>query len=50
LVLVTAADADGVTFHNPSGHGVASRAHVRLPLATFDAFFAGRGVAILPAV
>ena len=49
LVLVTAADAGGVTFHNPSGYGAESREHVRLPLATFDVFFAGRGVAILPA-
>lgn len=48
LVLVTAAGTDGVTFHNPSGHGAASRAGVRLPLASFDRFFAGRGVAILP--
>lgn len=48
LVLVTAADASGVTFHNPSGHAAASRANVRLPPAVFDAFFAGRGVAILP--
>lgn len=49
LVLVTAADACGVTFHNPSGHGRPSRVDVRLPLMTFDAFFAGRGIAILPA-
>ena len=48
LVLVTAADEDGVIFHNPSGHGVESRSDVHLPLEIFDKFFAGRGVAILP--
>lgn len=46
LVLVLAADAEGVTFHNPSGHDAASQADVRLPLATFDRFFAGRGIRI----
>ena len=49
LVLVTAAHAGGVTFHNPSGHGRSSRVDVRLPVPVFDAFFAGRGIAILPA-
>ncbi|MEJ2479387.1 MAG: C39 family peptidase [Acidihalobacter sp.] len=48
LVLVTAADHNGVIFHNPSGHGAASRVGVHLSLTTFEKFFAGRGVAILP--
>jgi hypothetical protein len=48
LVLVTFAGMQGVTFHNPSGHGAASRADVHLSLETFAAFFAGRGVAVLP--
>ncbi|MDR3538500.1 MAG: C39 family peptidase [Acetobacteraceae bacterium] len=46
LVLVLAADADSVTFHNPSGHDTASQAHVALPAATFARFFAGRGIRI----
>ncbi|MNH40655.1 hypothetical protein D3C79_1020110 [compost metagenome] len=46
LVLVTAVDADGVTFHNPSGDSPATRQQVRLPLNIFDRFFAGRGIAI----
>ncbi len=48
LVLVTRATADSVTFHNPSGEP-GTQADVELPLAVFDEFFAGRGVAILPA-
>lgn len=47
LVLVTAADEEGVIFHNPSGHSALSRADVRLPLTAFETFFAGRGIAIL---
>jgi len=46
LVLVLQADADGVLFHNPSGHDRASQEYVRLPLASFDRFFAGRGIAV----
>lgn len=46
LVLVTRATADTVTFHNPSGEPGA-QADVALPLAEFDRFFAGRGVAIM---
>ena len=47
LVLVTRATPEAVKFHNPSGEpGV--QADVELPLAVFDSFFAGRGVAILP--
>lgn len=45
LVLVTAANADYVVFHNSAGlpH---SRENVRLPILTFERFFAGRGVAV----
>ncbi|EHJ95194.1 hypothetical protein EXN24_17455 [Rhizobium rhizogenes] len=46
LILVTAASADTVRFHNPSGHDAASQADVLLPLAIFDRFFANRGIAI----
>lgn len=48
LVLVTRATPDSVVFHNPSGEP-GTQADVALPLAVFDEFFAGRGVAILPA-
>lgn len=48
LVLLTRATPGSVTFHNPSGEP-GSQADVELPLATFDRYFAGRGVAILPA-
>ncbi|WP_174041386.1 C39 family peptidase [Agrobacterium tumefaciens] len=46
LILVTAASADTVCFHNPSGHDAASQADVLLPLAIFDRFFANPGIAI----
>lgn len=46
LVLVTAVDAGSVRFHNPSGHEVATRENVELPLEAFERFFAGRGIAI----
>lgn len=46
LVLVTAADEEHVRFHNPSGHDRASQTDVTLPLATFDRFFANRGIAV----
>ncbi|MBO1505492.1 hypothetical protein JKX24_25045 [Serratia proteamaculans] len=46
LVLVTAAEADRVTFHNPSGDSPATRQRVTLPLSSFGRFFAGRGIAI----
>lgn len=46
LVLVTAADDDGIRFHNPSGDSPATSADVRLDLVGFDRFFAGRGLAI----
>jgi hypothetical protein len=46
LVLILEASRDWITFHNPSGHIPDTQAHVTLPVAVFDAFFAGRGVAI----
>jgi len=46
LVLVTAAATDVVQFHNPSGHDASTRADVVLPLATFDRFFANRGIVV----
>ncbi|MBN8874316.1 MAG: hypothetical protein J0H67_15890 [Rhodospirillales bacterium] len=49
LVLVTRADAQGVTFHNPSGHTPATQADAHLPLDDFARFFAGRGISIAPA-
>ncbi|TWA20458.1 hypothetical protein FB005_1145 [Sinorhizobium medicae] len=45
-MLVTAASQEGIRFHNPSGHDRASQADVVLPLATFDRFFANRGIAV----
>jgi len=46
LVLVTTAAESGVVFHNPSGHTPHSQIDVAFPLAGFDRFFAGRGIAI----
>ncbi|MBO9125913.1 MULTISPECIES: C39 family peptidase [unclassified Rhizobium] len=46
LVLVTAASADTIRFHNPSGHDETSQADVELPTEIFDRFFANRGVAV----
>ncbi len=46
LVLVTAATADAIRFHNPSGHDRDSQANVTLPASTFDCFFANRGIAV----
>lgn len=48
LVLVTAASADSIVFHNPSGHDRAAQIDVALAPPVFDRFFAGRGIAILP--
>jgi hypothetical protein len=45
-VLITAADAQSVTFHNPSGDSPATRERVQLSLNRFAHFFAGRGIAI----
>ena len=39
--------ADGlIEFHNPSGHIEATRRAVRLPIATFERYYAERGVLI----
>lgn len=46
LVLITAATSNAVQFHNPSGHDASTRADVVLPLATFDRFFANRGIVV----
>ena len=46
LVLVLQADADGILFHNPSGHEIATQEYVRLTPVEFDRFFAGRGIAV----
>jgi hypothetical protein len=46
LVLVTAASLAEVRFHNPSGHDPRSQANATLPLASFDRFFANRGIAV----
>ncbi|TIW21716.1 MAG: hypothetical protein E5V65_05510 [Mesorhizobium sp.] len=46
LVLVTAASPETIRFHNPSGHDPQSQADVTLPLASFDRFFARRGIAV----
>lgn len=48
LVLVTAADAERVLFHNPSGHDAAAQRHAAVPLARFDEYFAGRGILLWP--
>jgi len=48
LVLVYGEEDGVLIFHNPSGHHRASREAVALPVETFDRFFAGRGIAILP--
>ena len=48
LVLVYGQTDGMLVFHNPSGHDRASREAVALPVETFDRFFAGRGIAILP--
>ncbi|MDD3182544.1 MAG: hypothetical protein PHD48_07065 [Alphaproteobacteria bacterium] len=47
LILVTAADAEGISFHNPSGHTPETRCDAHLSHEDFDRFFAGRGVLIL---
>lgn len=47
LVLVTDASDNLITFHNPSGHDLASQENARLSLSDFDRFFAGRGISIL---
>jgi hypothetical protein len=50
LVLVFGVAEDGaLRFHNPSGDTAATREDARLPPATFDRFFAGRGILARPA-
>lgn len=49
LVLVTQADEDIITFNNPSGHTAETRGGTRLASNDSAHFFAGRGIAILPA-
>ncbi|MFE6754075.1 peptidase [Streptomyces sp. NPDC057684] len=45
LVLLTARDGDRFHFHNPSGISPETRC-AELPSATFETFFAGRGVSL----
>jgi len=47
LVLVTAVSDEAIIFHNPSGHTVRNQKNAVVPRATFERFFAGRGIAIL---
>ncbi|MBU9847597.1 C39 family peptidase [Rahnella ecdela] len=47
LVLVTRADEQSVTFHNPSGHDLSTQQDVTLPVETFERFFAGRGISLV---
>jgi len=49
LVLVTRADAQSVTFHNPSGHDLSSQQDVTLSVEHFARFFAGRGISLVSA-
>lgn len=46
LVLVTATGGGMIRFHNPSGHDDAAREDVEMLVATFERFFAGRGIAV----
>ncbi|AEX52716.1 hypothetical protein [Rahnella aquatilis] len=47
LVLVTHADREFVTFHNPSGHDIYTQQDVTLPVEVFARFFAGRGISLV---
>lgn len=47
LVLVTHADQEYVTFHNPSGHDISTQQDVTLPVDVFARFFAGRGISLV---
>ncbi len=49
LVLVLAADAEQIVFHNPSGDTPAAQENAALDAKQFDRFCAGRGIAIFPA-
>ena len=46
LVMVFAAEAGVLCFHNPSGDTDASRRDARLPVAAFGRFYAGRGISM----
>ncbi len=46
LVLVYGLAGGDLVFHNPSGDSAATQAGVRLGVATFEAFYAGRGVIV----
>ncbi|CAH2405030.1 C39 family peptidase [Mesorhizobium escarrei] len=46
LVLVTDGSNGVIRFHNPSGHDETNQEDVMLSLASFDRFFANRGVAV----
>jgi hypothetical protein len=48
LVLVIDADptAGWVRFHNPSGDSVRTQRQVKLGVADFERFYAGRGIAL----
>lgn len=48
LVLLTGMTQDALTFHNPSGHTIASRENAIVYISNFERFFAGRGVVIRP--
>jgi hypothetical protein len=48
LVLITASSDEHFTFHNPSGHDERSQRDVTVSIPTFERYFAGRGIAILP--
>lgn len=49
LVLVTGATAEGIVFHNPSGHHRASQVDASVPPRVFGRFFAGRGIGVVSA-
>jgi hypothetical protein len=44
LVLVFGGGADGLRFHNPSGHDDAAQQDARLTVEDFARFYAGRGI------
>lgn len=46
LVLIHAATQTGLRFHNPSGFAPETQENVELPRATFDRFYAERGVVV----
>jgi hypothetical protein len=48
LVLVTSADDEGITFHNPSGLPGQSQENASIGWPTLSRFYAGRGITIQP--